>query len=122
MSARMPFAICRDAKCGASSYKSSTVGIAGMIFALVALLATGARAQQNAPQATQQTAQQATQPATTSNVQPVPAAAGPAQTYTPVEGDFVIRDFQFKSGETLPELRMHYTHARHADARRATAA
>jgi homoserine O-acetyltransferase/O-succinyltransferase len=27
---------------------------------------------------------------------------------TPVEGDFVIRDFHFQSGETLPELRMHY--------------
>jgi homoserine O-acetyltransferase/O-succinyltransferase len=27
---------------------------------------------------------------------------------TPVEGDFVIRNFVFTSGETLPELRMHY--------------
>jgi homoserine O-acetyltransferase len=27
----------------------------------------------------------------------------------PVEGDFVIRDFRFHSGETLPELRLHYT-------------
>ena len=26
----------------------------------------------------------------------------------PVEGDFVIRDFHFSSGETLPELRLHY--------------
>jgi len=26
----------------------------------------------------------------------------------PVEGDYVIRDFQFTSGESLPELRMHY--------------
>ena len=26
----------------------------------------------------------------------------------PVEGDFVIRDFQFASGESLPELRIHY--------------
>ena len=26
----------------------------------------------------------------------------------PSEGDFVIRDFHFQSGETLPELRMHY--------------
>lgn len=25
------------------------------------------------------------------------------------EGDYVIHNFQFKSGETLPELRMHYT-------------
>jgi len=27
----------------------------------------------------------------------------------PVEGDYVIRDFRFKSGETLPELKLHYT-------------
>jgi homoserine O-acetyltransferase/O-succinyltransferase len=27
----------------------------------------------------------------------------------PVEGDYVSRDFHFKSGETLPELRLHYT-------------
>jgi len=26
----------------------------------------------------------------------------------PVEGDYVSHDFHFKSGETLPELRMHY--------------
>src|SRR5450432_4878858 len=26
-----------------------------------------------------------------------------------VEGDYVIRDFHFESGETLPELRLHYT-------------
>lgn len=25
------------------------------------------------------------------------------------EGDFVVRDFRFKSGETLPQLRLHYT-------------
>src|SRR6202142_2832111 len=25
------------------------------------------------------------------------------------EGDYVIRDFHFASGETLPELRIHYT-------------
>jgi len=28
---------------------------------------------------------------------------------TPVEGDLVVHDFQFTTGETLPELRMHYT-------------
>ena len=33
---------------------------------------------------------------------PPPAAA------TPVEGDFVIKDFTFTSGESLPELRIHY--------------
>jgi len=27
---------------------------------------------------------------------------------TPVEGDCILRDFHFQSGETLPELRMHY--------------
>jgi homoserine O-acetyltransferase len=25
------------------------------------------------------------------------------------EGDFVVKDFKFRSGETLPELRLHYT-------------
>ena len=28
---------------------------------------------------------------------------------TPKEGDWVVKDFKFKSGETLPELRLHYT-------------
>jgi homoserine O-acetyltransferase/O-succinyltransferase len=27
---------------------------------------------------------------------------------TPTEADFIIRDFHFQSGETLPELKMHY--------------
>jgi homoserine O-acetyltransferase len=27
---------------------------------------------------------------------------------TPAEGDYVVRDFKFTSGETLPELRLHY--------------
>ena len=27
----------------------------------------------------------------------------------PQEGDFVVRNFHFESGETLPEVRMHYT-------------
>jgi homoserine O-acetyltransferase/O-succinyltransferase len=27
---------------------------------------------------------------------------------TPVEGDFTIRDFRFESGESLPELKLHY--------------
>ncbi len=30
------------------------------------------------------------------------------QTVSPVEGDFSIRDFRFESGESLPELRLHY--------------
>jgi homoserine acetyltransferase len=25
-----------------------------------------------------------------------------------VEGDYVVKDFKFKSGETLPELKLHY--------------
>jgi homoserine O-acetyltransferase/O-succinyltransferase len=28
---------------------------------------------------------------------------------TDTEGDFILRDFRFASGETLPELRLHYT-------------
>jgi homoserine O-acetyltransferase len=39
------------------------------------------------------------------NVQPTPTPDYPV----PVEGDYVIRDFHFKSGETLPELKLHYT-------------
>ena len=35
---------------------------------------------------------------------PQPAPAVPAI----VEGDFVLKDFRFASGETLPELRLHY--------------
>ena len=31
-----------------------------------------------------------------------------AQQLAPTEGDFIIRDFKFESGETLPELRLHY--------------
>src|SRR5919201_2094282 len=37
-------------------------------------------------------------------VAPSRAADYPA----PTAGDFVIRDFRFASGETLPELRIHY--------------
>ena len=38
------------------------------------------------------------------------AVAGPAhgQTPTPVEGDFITRDFTFGTGETLPSLKLHY--------------
>jgi homoserine O-acetyltransferase/O-succinyltransferase len=35
---------------------------------------------------------------------PAPAANYPP----PVEGDFIIKDFQFASGESLPQLRIHY--------------
>jgi homoserine O-acetyltransferase len=36
------------------------------------------------------------------------APAAHAQVAPPNEGDFVIRDFHFLSGETTPELRIHY--------------
>jgi homoserine O-acetyltransferase/O-succinyltransferase len=37
------------------------------------------------------------------------AAQGTPAYPAPVEGDFVVRDFEFASGERLPELRLHYT-------------
>src|SRR5215469_15206371 len=39
---------------------------------------------------------------------PVAARAGSGSYPAPTEGDFVIRDFHFASGEVLPELRIHY--------------
>jgi len=36
------------------------------------------------------------------------ARAAAAQYATPVQGDFILNNFRFKSGEMLPELRMHY--------------
>lgn len=38
----------------------------------------------------------------------VALSAGAADYPAPVQGDVVLRDFQFASGETLPELRIHY--------------
>ncbi len=43
--------------------------------------------------------------ATTAAAQPAPA---PPAAPTGVEGDFVMHDFHFASGESLPELRLHY--------------
>jgi homoserine O-acetyltransferase len=40
---------------------------------------------------------------------PPPPAVFPLPDVKPVEGDFTLRDFHFKDGETLPELRIHYT-------------
>jgi homoserine O-acetyltransferase/O-succinyltransferase len=37
------------------------------------------------------------------------AAHAAAVEVRPLEGDYIIHDFHFASGETLPELRMHYT-------------
>src|SRR5207244_2278840 len=34
--------------------------------------------------------------------------AGAAEYPRPAEGDFVLKDFKFASGESLPELRLHY--------------
>jgi len=39
---------------------------------------------------------------------PASAAVQAASYPAPAEGDFVIRDFQFASGESLPQLRIHY--------------
>src|SRR5262245_45570913 len=36
------------------------------------------------------------------------APATSAQVPTPAQADFVISNFRFASGETLPELRLHY--------------
>jgi homoserine O-acetyltransferase/O-succinyltransferase len=36
------------------------------------------------------------------------ARNGAAQYPTPVQGDFILKDFTFRSGGTLPELRIHY--------------
>jgi homoserine O-acetyltransferase len=36
-------------------------------------------------------------------------AQAPPSYPAPVEGDFIVRDFRFGTGETLPELRLHYT-------------
>jgi len=39
----------------------------------------------------------------------IASAQGRAASYpAPQSGDFVVRDFKFKSGEVLPELRIHY--------------
>ncbi len=39
----------------------------------------------------------------------VTATSGWAAEYpAPVEGDYVMRDFRFRSGESLPQVRMHY--------------
>src|SRR5579864_5022723 len=36
------------------------------------------------------------------------SSSQPAAKLTPQEGDYVSHDFHFKTGETLPELRLHY--------------
>ena len=39
----------------------------------------------------------------------VASAAAQTVKLDPKEGDYIARDFKFRSGETLPELRLHYT-------------
>jgi homoserine O-acetyltransferase/O-succinyltransferase len=39
----------------------------------------------------------------------VAGAAHAADAPVPQEGDYVVHDFKFRSGETLPDLRLHYT-------------
>jgi len=39
----------------------------------------------------------------------VALGASAADYPAPQEGDWVVRDFRFHTGETLPELRLHYT-------------
>jgi homoserine O-acetyltransferase/O-succinyltransferase len=39
---------------------------------------------------------------------PVVDAGAQASFPTPVEGDYVVRNFTFASGETLPEIKLHY--------------
>src|SRR5256885_5025933 len=39
---------------------------------------------------------------------PVALAGQQAPAFVPAEGDYVIKDFRFASGESLPELRLHY--------------
>src|SRR5246127_639799 len=41
----------------------------------------------------------------------VAAASAPPQTTAPTtsEGDFVVHDFKFRTGESLPDVRLHYT-------------
>jgi homoserine O-acetyltransferase len=38
-----------------------------------------------------------------------PFAAAQTVKLNPLEGDYIAKDFKFRSGETLPELRLHYT-------------
>jgi homoserine O-acetyltransferase len=40
--------------------------------------------------------------------QPKPAAKPAPVAIAPREGDFVMKDFKFRSGESLPELKIHY--------------
>ena len=87
MNATQPALMPKNLRCRVLSFRFTTVALA-----LLMLIAPGSRAQQAPPPV----------------AQPAPVTASAAQTYKPVEGDFVAHDFHFKSGETLPELHLHY--------------
>ena len=87
MSANMPSITLEISKHRAQSFGFTTIALA-----LLMLIAPASRAQQAPPPV----------------AQPAPANATAAQIYKPVEGDFIAHDFHFKSGETLPELHLHY--------------
>ena len=87
MSANMPSVTLEISK-----HRAQSFGFATIALALLMLIAPTSRAQQAPPPV----------------AQPAPANAAAAQTYKPVEGDFIAHDFHFKSGETLPELHLHY--------------
>jgi homoserine O-acetyltransferase/O-succinyltransferase len=40
---------------------------------------------------------------------PAPLPPPPAQSWPTREADYTVRNFHFRSGETLPEIRLHYT-------------
>ena len=40
---------------------------------------------------------------------PAPAPQPPEQSWPTTEADFTVRNFHFRSGETLPQVRLHYT-------------
>src|SRR5580704_16834415 len=75
-----------------SKHRVLSFGFTTIALALLVLIAPASRAQQAPPPVAQR----------------APVTAFAAQTYKPVEGDFVAHDFHFKSGETLPELHLHY--------------
>src|ERR1700691_2509141 len=72
--------------------KAPSLGFTTLALALLTLFAPASRAQQAPPPV----------------AQPAPANPASSSAYKPVEADFVAQDFHFKSGETLPELRLHY--------------
>jgi homoserine O-acetyltransferase/O-succinyltransferase len=75
-----------------SKHWPQSLGFTGFVLTLLMLFAPPSRAQQAPPPI----------------AQPAPANPVSTGTYKPLEGDFVVHDFHFKSGETLPELRLHY--------------